>query len=94
MEAQRYPEDFDGITAGAAAMNFITQNTFYHAWNAVVNKDASGKPILTAAQLPVLHAAVIKACDALDGLQDGLISHPPSCHFDPGALQCKTNRSV
>jgi hypothetical protein len=94
MEAQRYPEDFNGITAGAPAMNFITQNTFYHAWNAVVNKDASGKPILTAAQLPILHAAVVKACDTLDGLQDGLISNPPSCHFDPEVLQCKAGQDA
>lgn len=92
MEAQRYPEDFDGITAGAAAMNFITQNTFYHGWNAIVNRDATGKPILTAAQLPALHAAVIDACDALDGLKDGLISNPPACQFDPGAIQCKAGQ--
>ncbi len=89
MEAQRYPEDFDGITAGAPAMNFITQNTFYHGWNAVVNRDSNGKTILTAAQLPVLHAAAVEACDALDGLKDGLISDPSACHFDPGILQCK-----
>lgn len=89
MEAQRYPEDFDGITAGAPAMNFITQNTFYHGWNATINLDVNGKTILTAAKLPVLHAAVVEACDALDGLKDGLISDPTACHFDPATIQCK-----
>ncbi len=92
MEAQRYPEDFDGITAGAPAMNFITQNTYYHGWNAFMNRDADGKPILTAAQLPILHAAVLNACDALDGLKDGLISDPTACHFDPGTVVCKTGQ--
>ena len=90
VEAQRFPDDFDGITAGAPAMNFTTQNTFYHAWNARMNTDAEGKAILTADKLPVLHAAAIQACDAIDGLKDGLISDPRACHFDPGVTECKT----
>lgn len=89
MEAQRFPEDFDGITAGASAMNFIAQNTFYHAWNAIVNRDDTGTPVLTAAQLRILHNAVIQACDASDGLKDGLISNPTACHFDPATIVCK-----
>jgi feruloyl esterase len=94
MEAQRFPEDFDGITAGAPAMNFITQNTYYHGWNAFVNQNAKGEPILTAAQLPALHAAVIKACDAIDGLEDGLISDPTNCHFNPKTIECKPGQSA
>jgi hypothetical protein len=89
MEAQRYPQDFNGITAGAPAMNFTTQNTFYHGWNAVKNTVADGKPILTADKLPILHKAVLEACDASDGLKDGLISDPFSCHFDPSVVECK-----
>ena len=42
MEAERYPQDFNGITAGAPAMNFTTQNTFYHGWNALKNTGADG----------------------------------------------------
>jgi len=94
MEAQRYPEDFDGITAGAPAMNFITQNTFYHGWNATINRDADGQAILTAEQLPILHAAVIEACDALDGLKDGLIGNPMLCHFDPQTIVCKDGQKA
>ena len=77
MEAQRYPEDFDGIAAGAPAMNFITQNSFYHGWNATTNTGADGQPVLTADKLPILHAATMEACDALDGLKDGQITNPP-----------------
>ena len=55
VEAERYPADFDGVTAGAPAMNFLIQNTFYHAWNARSNLGADGKPIITAKDLPVLH---------------------------------------
>jgi feruloyl esterase len=89
MEAQRYPEDFNGIAAGAPAMNFITQNTFYHGWNARVNTGADGHAILTADKLPLLHKAVLEACDELDGLKDGLISNPPACKFDPATVVCK-----
>ncbi|HEY3444348.1 MAG TPA: tannase/feruloyl esterase family alpha/beta hydrolase [Paludibaculum sp.] len=89
MEAQRYPEDFDGITAGAPAMNFITQNTFYHAWNSRVNTSAGGAAILTADKLPALHAAAVAACDEIDGLKDGLINDPRACKFDPADTQCK-----
>ncbi|MDO6387852.1 tannase/feruloyl esterase family alpha/beta hydrolase [Uliginosibacterium sp. 31-12] len=88
MEAQRYPEDFDGIIAGAAAMNFQVQNGLYHAWQARANTGADGQAILQAARLPLLHQAVLAQCDGLDGLQDGLLSDPRLCHFDPASLQC------
>ena len=93
MEAQRYPDDFNGITAGAPAMNFVAQNTFYHGWNAVKNLDAVGQPILTADKLPILHQAVVAACDAEDGLKDGLISDPLACHFDPAVVECKAGQA-
>lgn len=92
MEAQRYPEDFNGIVSGAPALNFLSQNTFYHAWNAVHNSDDDRHAILTPAQLPILHAAVLAACDALDGLRDDIISDPRACHFDPVVVQCKTGQ--
>lgn len=92
MEAQRYPDDFNGITAGAPAMNFTTQNTFYHGWNGLKNTGSDGKPILTAEKLPILHIAALNACDAEDGLKDGLISDPLSCHFDPSVVECKSGQ--
>jgi len=92
MEAQRFPNDFNGITAGAPAMNFTTQNTFYHGWNARVNTSTDGKPILTADKLPILHKAIVAKCDADDGLKDGLISNPLACHFDPGVTECKAGQ--
>jgi len=89
MEAQRFPDDFDGIAAGAPAMNFQVQNSFYHAWQASVNTDANGHAILTADKLPILHAAALAECDAEDGLKDGQIDDPRRCHFDPGVTECK-----
>ena len=89
MEAQRFPADFNGITAGAPAMNFTTQNTFYHGYNVLGNLAPDGSFILTADKLPILHQAALNACDAADGLKDGLISNPIACHFDPQVTQCK-----
>ncbi|MBB3193312.1 tannase/feruloyl esterase family alpha/beta hydrolase [Roseateles terrae] len=88
IEAQRHPEDFDGILAGAAALNFQVQNSLYHGWQARANTAPDGGAILTAARLPVLHQAVLKQCDALDGVVDGLISDPRLCKFDPATVAC------
>jgi feruloyl esterase len=94
MEAERFPKDFNGITAGAPAMNFVTQNTFYHGWNALVNTGGDGKPILTADKLPTLHKAAIEQCDAVDGLKDGLISDPFACHVDPSKVECRVGQDL
>ncbi len=87
MEAQRYPEDFDGIVAGAPANDLVVQNTVHHAWNVLANRDAGG-PILLAGKLPLIHDAVVAACDKLDGVADGLLDDPRRCHFDPASLLC------
>ena len=84
MAAQRYPADFDGIASGSPAFNFQIQNTFYHAWNARSNTAADGKPIIVAADLPILHRAALKAC----GAEDGVIADPRRCVFDPRAAEC------
>ena len=88
VEAQRYPEDFNGIIAGAAALNFQAQNGVYHAWLARANTSVDGKAIVLSNRLPLIHHAVLEQCDALDGEKDGLISDPLACHFDPAGLAC------
>ena len=88
MEAERFPDDFDGIIAGAPAMLFQVQNTLYHGWMARTNSDAEGKAILLSAKLPLIHSAVLAACDAQDGAEDGLVSEPALCQFEPSSLLC------
>ena len=87
-EAQRYPEDYDGIIAGDPANNRIRQTfAFLHSWIATHDKD--GKPIIPQAKLPMMTKAVVEACDGIDGLKDGIIDDPRRCKFDPAKLHCK-----
>ncbi|PWJ26831.1 feruloyl esterase [Branchiibius hedensis] len=94
MEAQRYPDDFDGIAAGAPANNMAVQNTIHHAWNVLTNLDSSGKFILLADKLPIIHAAVLAKCDGIDGVKDGLLQNPTQCNFDPYSLVCAKGQTA
>ena len=88
MEAQRFPEDFDGISAGDPAALFQLQNSFYHAWNVLSDRRADGSNILLPAKRQLVHDAVIARCDTLSGVQDGLLQDPRACDFKPAALRC------
>lgn len=84
-EAQRYPEDYDGIIAGAPAIPW-TGLSVGMAWNAQAVKAVEGG--IPPAKLQVLQDAVMKQCDALDGVTDGLLEDPRQCAFDPSEVQC------
>ncbi len=86
-EAQEFPDDYDGIVAGAPVLNW-THRAIEALWVAQAGlKDPAS--YIPAEKYPLIHQAAISACDAGDGLKDGLISNPPECHFDPAALECK-----
>jgi hypothetical protein len=87
MEAQRYPADYDGIIAGAPA-NYWT-HLLSAAASGVVATLAEPANYIPAAKLPAIEAAALAQCDALDGVKDGVIENPQSCHFDPSVLLCK-----
>jgi feruloyl esterase len=94
MEAQRYPDDFDGIAAGSPANDMDVQNTYHHAWNVLTNLDDNGHYILLSNKLPLIHKAVLAACDDLDGAKDGVLDDPRACNFDPAGIQCKTGEGT
>jgi len=87
MEAQRFPEDFTGILAGAPA------NDWSHLFTAFVWNErallATPQSAIPPTKLPVIQKAVMAACDRLDGLADGLIENPRACTFDPDVIACK-----
>lgn len=87
MEAQRYPKDYDGILAGAPA-NYWTHLLMAGAWEAqALLKDPAS--YIPALKIAALGAAVNAACDAKDGVSDGVINDPRECRFDPSTLLCK-----
>ncbi len=95
--AERFPTYFDGIVAGDPTFRLAWTNVD-QVWNEVVlaraaPKDADGRPIISQAlsesDLKLVSDAVLKACDAKDGLKDGMINDFQACHFDPAALTCK-----
>ncbi len=92
IEAQRYPEDFDGIIAGAPAVDYTGLMLEFN-WNerVLLESDATYIP---ASKLPLIAKAVVAQCDAQDGLKDGLISQPQKCKFDPASLKCASADSA
>ena len=87
MEAQKYPDDFDGIIAGAPA----NYQTHLHAWDLGVSIPTLKDPAsaVPPAKLALLNKAVLDACDAKDGVRDGLLNDPRTCRFDVSTIQCK-----
>jgi feruloyl esterase len=85
-EAQRYPADFDGIVAGSPGAFWIGRAT-QAIWAAqAVHK--TPESFIPAEKFKLLHDAALKACDRLDGVEDGVIEDPLKCHFDPKAIAC------
>jgi feruloyl esterase len=87
MEAQRFPDDYDGIVGGAAANNRTGVHTSVLWDYAVTQREPAD--YIPPTKLPMLASRVLEACDASDGLKDGLITDPRECHFDPATLACK-----
>jgi feruloyl esterase len=83
MEAQRYPQDYNGILSAAPAINW---NRFHlqHLWGPVV-MNAAGNPVASC-KLTAATAAAIAACDSIDGVKDGVIEDPKRCTYDPKPL--------
>jgi feruloyl esterase len=87
VEAQRFPGDYNGIVAGAPAINLVHMQAA-SVWKAqAIRKNPGG--LVPPSKLLLLHNAVQAACDARDGVKDGLLEDPRSCEFDPKILECK-----
>ena len=85
MEVQRFPDDYDAVISGAPVYNLLVQTS------AVVRNNifAQAGQGFTPAQLSLVNQAVLKSCDAKDGLEDGLIADPRACAWDPAEIRCK-----
>jgi len=101
LASERYPEKFDGIVAGDPAMNTGHSNLGLAwanvAFTEIAPRDASGKPEPTkdfsAGDKKLITDAILKACDANDGIEDGMIFNAGACHFDPAVLACGAEKN-
>jgi hypothetical protein len=84
MEAERYPEDFDGIVGGGYVVD-RTKEMMMFVWTQRALLGAEIPPY----KIPAMEKATLAACDARDGLADGLIDRPDLCKFDPESMVCQ-----
>lgn len=86
MQAYRYPDDYDGISALAPANPMVPLMVMSLWTGAATMKDEASR--IPPPKFALVQKAALAACDAIDGVTDGIITHPPACRFDPGVLQC------
>jgi len=94
-ELEAYPDDFDGVIAGAPGNNRVRLNAGFlwqYRANHVAHDDST--PILTPASLALVGRAVVAACDANDGVRDGVIDDPRDCTWTPDTLKCADGASA
>ena len=92
MAAQRFPEDFDAIIAGAPVYNVVHLNVSQVALQVDMLRNRSR--LVSAEQRTTFANAVVAACDQKDGVKDGIISEPRACTFDPAVLACRADAST
>ena len=92
MTAQRFPEDFDAIVAGAPVYNMVHLNVSQVAVQVGMLKNPAS--LVSTEKRQLLADAVVAACDQQDGVKDGIVSEPRACRFDPAVLACKAGDGV
>lgn len=88
MEAQRFPQDYDGIIAGDPMLNQTHHEVGAHLWIPLALSETP-RSMITPDKAALIGRAVNEACDGMDGVKDGVLEDPRLCRFDPGVLLCK-----
>ena len=86
-EAQMFPADYDGIIAGTPVNDWVGRS-LGAVWFGQATHATEGSAIPNA-KFPAIHNAALEACDAKDGVKDGVIDDPANCKFDPKVMECK-----
>jgi len=89
MEAQRFPEDYDGLLPSAAVYDYTGRNTIAAAWFAQGISDGQGGSVLNEAVARVVHKSVLEHCGAQAGVEEGLVTDPASCNWQPKMIACR-----
>lgn len=92
MEAERFPDDYNGILAGAPANAWSTM--LGAAVSIIQARESDPRAYFSDLKLPAIQKASLEACDALDGVKDGVLNDPSKCHFDPQVLLCKGEETL
>ena len=88
MEAQRFPEDFDGLMPSAPNADYTGRNTIAAAWFAKAFSDGHGGSVLDDTAAQIVHKSVLQHCGAQAGVDEGLVTDPPSCKWQPEIIAC------
>jgi feruloyl esterase len=89
VEAQRFPDDFDGIIAIAPPLDETGDTPLHLGWSALAATEKSGRKIIDADDVKLVHAAVVAACNPNQAITDGVVQDPFSCGWKPADLACK-----
>ncbi|HQZ37678.1 MAG TPA: tannase/feruloyl esterase family alpha/beta hydrolase [Vicinamibacterales bacterium] len=87
IEAQRYPEDFDGIVVGDPSWDQMRLYAARVALNVFMNRSPAA--VIPPSKYPMIHEAALNACDAADGVKDGVLEDPSRCAVDYASLACR-----
>ncbi|MFC2142121.1 tannase/feruloyl esterase family alpha/beta hydrolase, partial [Acidobacteriota bacterium] len=96
MEAQRYPDDFDGIVCGAPAYDWtmgLGAGTIQIMQAMYPDPDNLQEAVLGPKELQLIESAILEHCDELDGIKDGILNDPRQCDFDIESLLCKGEKT-
>ena len=93
LEAQRFPEDFDGLMPSAPVYDYTGRSTIAAAWFARAVSDGHGGSVLNAAAAQAVHKSVLEHCGAQAGVKEGLVTDPPSCNWQPEMVACASGSS-
>lgn len=86
--AQKYPEDFDGVVAGCPALNFVSLLSASARFYTIFGNQGDATFVDLGLWRGLIAPEVLRQCDGLDGVVDGIIEDPDLCRFRPEALQC------
>lgn len=93
MEAQRFPEDYDGLMPSAAVYDYTGRNTIASAWFAQGFSDGLGGSVLNAEVAQAVHKSVVEHCGSQAGVEEGLVTDPISCTWRPELLACHSGNT-
>jgi feruloyl esterase len=93
LEAQRFPEDFDGLMPSAPVYDYTGRNTIAAAWFAQAVSDGHGGSVLNAEAAQAVHKSVLTHCGAQAGVEEALVTDPPSCKWEPEMVACGSGNS-